>query len=177
MTSRCIAVTVALCCFMAGAAKAAEVDFSTGPLIKDYGPVAVVPGAKQIPADTRFAVAFDVTARGKDDGINRRFESAARFLNMHAAVGVEPKNMTLAVVVHGPAVLDLTGAGRYGATNPNADMIRQLQAHGVRFVVCGQSASYQDVTVDDLLPDVEMAVSAMTAHALLQQQGYTLNPF
>jgi hypothetical protein len=28
-----------------------------------------------------------------------------------------------------------------------------------------------------ILPGVEMALSAMTAHALLLQQGYTLNPF
>jgi len=27
------------------------------------------------------------------------------------------------------------------------------------------------------LPGVTMALSAMTAHALLQQDGYTLNPF
>ena len=33
------------------------------------------------------------------------------------------------------------------------------------------------VTNDDLLPGVELALSAMTMHALLQQKGYTLNPF
>jgi hypothetical protein len=33
------------------------------------------------------------------------------------------------------------------------------------------------VKTEDLLPGVEMALSAMTAHALLQQQGYTFNPF
>jgi len=34
-----------------------------------------------------------------------------------------------------------------------------------------------DVGKDDLLPGVERVLSAMTLHALLQQQGYTLNPF
>jgi hypothetical protein len=34
-----------------------------------------------------------------------------------------------------------------------------------------------DVATDDLLPGVEMALSAMTAHALLQNSGFTLNPF
>ena len=47
----------------------------------------------------------------------------------------------------------------------------------VSTIVCGQSAACYGVKTDDLLPGVEMAVSAMTAHALLQQQGYTLNPF
>ncbi|VVS99449.1 hypothetical protein ERY430_40383 [Erythrobacter sp. EC-HK427] len=37
--------------------------------------------------------------------------------------------------------------------------------------------SAQGVEHDDLIEGVEMALSAMTAHALLQQQGYTINPF
>lgn len=156
---------------------AAATDFKTGPLITDYGPVVVVEGADPLPAGTGFSVAFDVTARGAEGALNRKFESAARFLNMHAAVGVDPENMRLAVVVHGPAVLDLTGDDRFGGTNPSEQLISILQKHGVRFIVCGQSAAFQNVSKDDLLPGVEMAVSAMTAHALLQQSGYTLNPF
>jgi len=34
-----------------------------------------------------------------------------------------------------------------------------------------------DIREADLLPGITMAPSAITAHALLQQQGYTLNPF
>lgn len=156
---------------------ATATEFEKGPLITEYGPVVIVDGAQPLPADTGFNVAFDVTARGAEGALNRKFESAARFLNMHAAVGVKADNMRLAVVVHGPAVLDLTGAARFGGANPNADMIETLQAHGVRFIVCGQSAAFQNVGKEDLLPGVELAVSAMTAHALLQQAGYTLNPF
>lgn len=48
---------------------------------------------------------------------------------------------------------------------------------GVRIIVCGQSAAHYEVATGELLPGVEMALSAMTAHALLQQEGYTLNPF
>lgn len=177
MGSRRLGVATAACILLTAVGNASESDFATGPLIKDYGPVAIVPGATELSANTNFKVAFDVTARGSDESQNRKFESAARFLNMHAAVGVDPKNMELAVVVHGPAVLDLTNEQRYGGSNPNAEMIRLLQENGVRFVVCGQSATYQDVGVGDLLPGVEMAVSAMTAHAVLQQQGYTINPF
>jgi intracellular sulfur oxidation DsrE/DsrF family protein len=47
----------------------------------------------------------------------------------------------------------------------------------VKIIVCGQTAAYYGVKTDELLPGVQMALSAMTAHALLQQQGYTLNPF
>ena len=39
------------------------------------------------------------------------------------------------------------------------------------------SAAAQDVTNADLQPGVKMALSAITAHAELQRQGYSLNPF
>ena len=48
---------------------------------------------------------------------------------------------------------------------------------GVYIYVCGQSAAYYDVATEDLLPGVDMALSAMTAHTMLQQQGYAINPF
>jgi intracellular sulfur oxidation DsrE/DsrF family protein len=75
-------------------------------------------------------------------------------------------------VVHGKAVQEMAGE-----QSSSADLIAALTEHGVRMIVCGQSAAYYDVATDDLLPGIEMALSAMTAHALLQQQGYTLNPF
>ena len=152
-------------------------DFKTGPLIAEYGPVVVVPGAEPLAANTVFNVSFDVMEQGEKDAVNRRFESAARFLNMHAAMGVAQENMKLAVVVHGPAIFDLTNDTVYGGANKNADLIKLLLANGVTIQVCGQSAASRDVKTEDLLPGVKMAVSAMTAHALLQQQGYTLNPF
>ena len=116
------------------------------------------------------------------DKINRTIESAARFINMHVAAGVPEKNIHLAIVVHGGAAFDLTSqeffsAHKDGRTNASAAAIAQLQEHGVDFYLCGQSAAAQGITNADLLPGVKMALSAMTAHAVLQQQGYTINPF
>jgi intracellular sulfur oxidation DsrE/DsrF family protein len=56
-------------------------------------------------------------------------------------------------------------------------LIGALTDAGVRIILCGQTAAYRDISKDDLLPNVELALSAMTAHAQLQQSGYTLNPF
>ena len=58
----------------------------------------------------------------------------------------------------------------------NAALIADLIAHNVDIYVCGQSAAHYEVNASDLLPNVQLALSAMTAHALLQQRGYTLNP-
>lgn len=155
-------------------------DFSTGPVIAEFGPSATVDGAMPIPDDMRFHIAFD-TAKDGDD-LNRTLVSAARFLNMQARAGVDPDRVALAVVVHGGAIFDVLNADTHadrksGAANPNAELIAALREHKVRIIVCGQTAVHYDVTPSDLLPGVEMAVSAMTAHAQLQQDDYTLNPF
>ena len=93
------------------------------------------------------------------------------------SAGVNPANMQLAVVVHGQAVKDLVKPAEGAEMTPQMNMISQMLSHGVRFYVCGQSAAYYQVNNEDLLPGVIMSLSAMTVHAQLQQQGYTLNPF
>lgn len=150
----------------------AQTGFETGPVIEEFGPTASVPGATPVPDDASFKVSFDTREKAEDGKPNRTLVSAARFLNMHGRAGVDPTAMRLAVVVHGQAVEDVTKEA--GDSLP---LIAALKEHNVRIIVCGQSAAYYGVSTPDLAPGVEMALSAMTAHALLQQDGYTLNPF
>lgn len=150
--------------------------FAPGPLIEGFGPVAAVEGVRVEP-ETTFRVAFDVAEPAEPGEISRRLESAARFLNMHAAAGVPERNMAVAIVVHGRAAFDLVTAARRGEANANAPLIAALVDAGVAIELCGQTAAYYDIAVADLLPGVRMSLSAMTSHALLQQRGYTLNPF
>lgn len=168
-------VFVALAAAVLPAALAAQDvnAFRTGPVFAGFGPHAAVEGIAQVPADTEFAIAFDVATPADEGARNRHFESAARFMNMHVAHGVPEDNIRLAVVVHGKAVNDLLDKEENGS----AEMVRQMLDHGVRFIVCGQSAAGLGVSQEQLIPGVEMALSAMTAHALLQQRGYTVNPF
>jgi len=161
---------------MSLSASADESVFKSGPLIKDYGSIAPVPGAEKLPKDVKFKVAMDAVKRSKPGKTNAVFERTARFLNMHVAAGVPAENIKLAVVIHGSAVFDVANDAKYGSENANAALVKILQEHGVDFYVCGQAAAYHGVGVADLLPGVKMSISAMTTHALLQQQGYTLNP-
>ena len=147
--------------------------FKPGPVFAQFGPHAPVEGIGEVPGDTEFSIAFDVAKPADEGDRNRGFESAARFINMHVSHGVPEENIRIAVVVHGKAVNDLLAK----PDNTSADMVQVMLGEGVRFIVCGQSAAAYGVTQDDLLPGVEMALSAMTAHALLQQRGYTVNPF
>ena len=146
--------------------------FTTGPIFDDYGPVADVDTTMAIPRGAVFKHSFDVSEPASADAPNPTLVSAARFINMHARAGVPPDNIEIVVVVHGQAVKEVAD-GNSGS----ADLVAALTDQGVGIVVCGQSAAYYDVAVEDLLPGVEMALSAMTVHALLQQQGFTLNPF
>ncbi|GMG88193.1 DsrE family protein [Biformimicrobium ophioploci] len=156
-------------------------EFSTGPVIKAYGPVVSVEQSRPLSGSEEFKVAFDATDSGGQESPNRKFVSLARFINMQALAGVPPEQIDLALVVHGKAGFDLLNTrayqAKYSAENPNAELLAELQKQGVRVIICGQSAAYQGIAAGDLLPGVEVAVSAMTAHALLQQAGYTVNPF
>ena len=146
--------------------------FTAGPVIRDYGPVADIDVTLPVPENAVLRHSFDVAERADDGELNRTLVSAARFINMHARAGVTADRIGVAVVVHGKAIHDVSREATV-----NAGLVAALIDHGVQIIVCGQSAAYYDVTAGDLLPGVDMALSAMTAHALLQQQGYSLNPF
>lgn len=151
-------------------------EFSTGPIFMEFGPSASIDTTTPLPEGASFKIAFDTAKQAKEGGINRTLESAARFINMHARSGVRLENMDLAVVIHGKAVFDVS-LTEGPDPHANVSVVKALIDQGVRIIVCGQSAAYHGVATGELLPGVEMQLSAMTAHALLQQDGYTLNPF
>ncbi len=163
---------LAIAMVLASAEALAQTGFETGPVIEAFGPSAAVPGASALPDDVTFNVSFDTREKSDDGAPNRTLVSAARFLNMHGRAGVDPLDIRLAIVIHGKAVNDVTKDAA-----DSLPLIAALKQHNVRIIVCGQSAAYYGVTTENLAPGVEMALSAMTAHALLQQDGYTLNPF
>jgi intracellular sulfur oxidation DsrE/DsrF family protein len=156
--------------------------FQKGPVFTDYGEYTPVEFDMPIPEGTEFHIAFDVTDGTEPGQINRSINTPARFINMHVNAGVPLENIHLAVVVHGKGGVDLLSDAAYakrhpGMTNANRPLVETLLQHNVRFIICGQSAAGLGISRDELIPGVEFALSAITAHALLQQQGYTLNPF
>jgi len=175
------ALLVTVLCSMAFVSHGQD-RFSTGPLIKDFGPtINNVVQTSPLRGDEHFKIAFDVADAGATDKPNRGFISAARFLNMHVKAGVPAENIELAIVVHGKAGQDLLKDAIYNeqhlVDNPNTALLQALMEAGVQVAICAQSAGFFGIKNEDLLPGVEVALSAMTKHALLQQQGYTLNPF
>lgn len=179
-----IAMTLALALTAAPLAAQDMSAFKPGPVLTEFGSHAPVPGIEQLPAKTEFAIAFDVATPAAEGSPNRGFDSAARFLNMHVANGVPQENIRLVVVVHGKAALELMTNAAHAANplsrqgdNPSGKLVEALLAEDVRFILCGQSAAAYRIAPGDLIPGVEMSLSAMTAHALLQKNGFTVNPF
>ena len=166
----------------AGAQDADASRFAYGPVFERHGQHAAVDGADfTVPDATRLRHSFDVSKKA-ESGESAHLASAARFVNMHVANGMDRDALDVVVVVHGGATLDLlTDAARAakgeGDTNPSGPLVRALLAEGVRVVLCGQSLAAHGLAKSDIIPGVELALSAMTAHAVLQQQGYSANPF
>ena len=151
------------------------------PVIKDFGYFYNVPAHVLDLNQEKFKIAFDVGDGAEKGAQNNHINSLARFINMHVAHGVKPENIQLALVVHGGASVDVLENSFYKARfekdNKNQSLIKQLLANNTQVYVCGQSATHMKVSAEQLIPGVKMALSAMTAHAQLQRQGYTLNPF
>ena len=162
---------------LAATAQSAEQGFVKGPVFEEYGPAAPVESDLVIPEDMTLKVAFDISEAAAEGEVNRRFESVARFINMHAAAGIERERIQPAIVVHGGGAEDLLKPAEGAIPPPTARLIEALLDGGVPIYLCGQTAAAKGIEKEDLIPGVEMALSAMTAHAVLAGQDYTLNPF
>jgi intracellular sulfur oxidation DsrE/DsrF family protein len=170
-----LGLLVSLCSF------AGIETFETGPLIQGYGKHTKVEQDFKVPSDITLKVVFDVGASGGKTKLNLKFDSLARFLNMHVANGSKAEDIELALVVHGKAGADLLNnkafRDKYKANNPNTELLQLLIKNKVQIYLCGQSAARHNIKNADLADGVQMSLSAMTVHAILQQQGYHLNPF
>ncbi|MEZ5893451.1 MAG: DsrE family protein [Parvularculaceae bacterium] len=169
------AAVFALLCLTtpAAAQQGPNPNFHPGTYIAEFGPIASVDSDQAIPNKARFKIRYDVKDAAAPGEQSKSLVAVARFLNMSVENGVDPKNIKLAVVVHGGATKDLTTRD----DNSNAALIAALTEKGVDIYLCGQSAAAYNVKKEDLLSGVKMSLSAMHAHAILDADGYSLNPF
>lgn len=155
----------------------------SGPVINDYGKVWHIdkPDFKVDSTKTYKAV-FDIMNSPDDvSQLNTSLETAARFLNMHAQSGIPVEQLKVALVVHNQASKDVTHTGayklKYGVDNPNEDLLLQLMKAGADVIFCGQSSASRGFPKEDLIPGVQLSLSAMTALIQLQNEDYRLIKF
>lgn len=159
-------------------AQAFAAEPATGPVIESYGPVFAVPdGSFNLEADQEYKIIMDI-GKGPEDlaAVNRGIESAARFLNLHARNGIKAEQLNIAVVLHGSAaraaLTDQAHTEHFDLPNGNRALLEELSQAGAAIYICGQTAAYRGFEPDQLMPQVTMALSAMTVHVRLQQEGY-----
>jgi intracellular sulfur oxidation DsrE/DsrF family protein len=174
-------ITILIALLTTAHAHAQSENFSTGPVIPNFGENAVIKNGLIHAEQQSFKVVFDLSAKNETDKPLRQLNGIARFINMHARAGVPPENIHTAAVVHGGASFELLSdsayQARFGKANPSAELVQALLNAGTKIELCGQSAAYHGIEEADLADGVNMSLSAMTSNALLQQNGYTLNPF
>jgi intracellular sulfur oxidation DsrE/DsrF family protein len=178
MLKKTIAISCSWCLSVSVGTHAVAAEPVTGPVIAGRGPVFTVPeNSYSLVPGHAYRVVMDIGAGPEDPASpNRRIESAARFLNMHARQGIEPAAMSLAVVLHGAAARaaldDPAHEAHFGAPNPDRALLESLGQAGVEIFLCGQTAGHYGFLPENLLPQVTLAVSAMTVHVRLQEEGY-----
>ncbi len=154
-----------------------------GQVIPEYGKTynVVTPDFKTS-FSTPLKAVFDV-GRSFDNptAVNPLFNTAARYLNMHQLAGVPLKNLSVAIVIHGSAANDLLRNEYYSEIhkidNPNVSLLKALAEKGVQIILCGQTAAHKNITKDKIIPEVAIALSAMTALVQLQNDDYRLINF
>ena len=176
------ATLVVLCAASAAAQQSGEA------LIREIGGTpAVTDPTFRAPANLTYRMAWHVTeAPSEASGIAGGFRSPASFFRLMDANGVPRANVKLAVIVHGTATPSLLNNAAYrartGADNGSLalltalarDAVHAMALHeaGVQIIVCGQALINRNVPRDQLLPFVQVATTATSAHAVLAAQGY-----
>ena len=131
------------------------------------------------PADLTYKMAWHVTeAPAEANGIAAGFRSPANLMRQLETNGVPRRNMKMAVIVHGTATPSLLNNAAYkartGADNGSIALLTALHEAGVQIIVCGQALINRNVPRDQLLPFVQVATTATSAHVILATQGYVI---
>ena len=154
-----------------------------GPIIQGYGSTWEINDSDlEIDEDEVFNLVFDIHAQSDNPArLNSSLNTLARFLNMHVNAGVDTSRINLVAVVHGKASFDMMNetsfSKKYGSGNPNAELIQLLSQHGVDFYLCGQSMNSVGMDRAQLLPEVKVALSAMTAITHFVNRDFVLIRF
>lgn len=137
---------------------------------------------ENIDVNMPYKLLFNVTV-GPNDSLtakteNPGFTEVGRIMNQHVASGVPAKNLEVVVLVHGPALFSLLKNNNYRlmykVPNSNLPLIEELQNKGVKFIACGQALTMLNLNMDELIPNIGLALSAQTMLSYYQLKGYIL---
>lgn len=156
---------------------------TTGPVFTDFGAVYSL-DSLDFPLDTtqHYKAIFDVDSKLTDlNQKNSIISSLHRYYNMHVRSGVPKENIHLAFVLHGNSTKDALSSSiykeKFKVDNPNRDLIKSPSEMGVDVFICGQSMLSRGYGKEELLPEIKVALSAMTVLTVYQMNNYALIKF
>lgn len=153
------------------------------PVIKSYGGIYEIPDATVKPdPDQEYKIVIDVYGGAEDKAaIDRSLNNVARMLNLHAVGGVPAENLKVVLALHGKSTFstlnDVAFQEKFGRSNPNINLMKELKEAGVKITVCGQSLKGRGLEPNELAEEVELATSMLTTVTYYQHQGYVLLKF
>lgn len=123
---------------------------------------------------------FDFTqstsAGNQANKVNEGLEEVGRVLNLHIAAGVKKEKLRVVIIFHSGSILSILSDEYYQKTyqsnNPNQDIIHQLSTAGVQMVICGQSLALRNISHKEVIPIVQVAMSAKTTLSKYGAAGY-----
>jgi intracellular sulfur oxidation DsrE/DsrF family protein len=147
------------------------------PSVKKYGAVVNYDGV-ELPSKGAKIVIDMTTANPTAQGHSQAMDRVARLINLYGLGGVKPEQLEIVVVVHSAAYETILTNNayrrRFRKENPNLDALNALTQAGVRFMVCGQSINARKIALDEINPNVKLAISAITTLVEHQQRGFSL---
>jgi intracellular sulfur oxidation DsrE/DsrF family protein len=161
------------------AAPLARADALLPPVVPGYGEVTPVDSAAEKPDPALdYKVVLNATKGGAADAPPVFLDKAAKVANLLAQSGVPAGHRHVVVILQGAAttaVLNEKGLKARGiARNPSTDLIAKLNKAGVSVRVCGQALAAAKIARDEVMPGVQVDLSALTTVSTLQLRGYAL---
>jgi intracellular sulfur oxidation DsrE/DsrF family protein len=127
--------------------------------------------------DLEYKIAIDITDKISDSTqIMATLVEVARTYNLNVVNGVPRKKLDVAVVIHGSAIYGILNEeayqAKFGVPNPNIAVIKEMKKEGIKFYVCAQILAFRQVPEENVIKDIDLALSAKTALSTLDLMGY-----
>ena len=151
------------------------------PLIPGYGGIEYTDSySEQFSPEESYRLLFDITSDAQKDGVNRGLWRVARTLNLLEACSVPREQIEIVVALHGAATKAVLRNEAYHSLyedgNPNVKLIHKLADNRVEFFVCSQAMVGRSLPLDQVHPDITVALSALTVIINHQKKGFFLVP-
>jgi intracellular sulfur oxidation DsrE/DsrF family protein len=158
----------------------ANADSAKPLLVPGYEAARDLPGARELPdPQTDYKVVFADGQDAKNPGdVNPMLPTIATYVNTLGKHGVPAEHRHIVIMFHQRTPdIDIVMSNdaykaRYNRDNPNIALIHALKQAGVDLRVCGQGLLGRKIDPQQVNPDVQIDLWAMTTLVNLQLKGY-----